>query len=178
MMVQDELIKQCIAGEPKAQERLYILFSRQMMGVCMRYAGSKDEAEDMLQDGFIKLFEKIGDYRAEGSFEGWVRKIFVNTALDYCRKQKQARLADDVEDVQHLLLAPENIQSNINAEELMKALQQLPTGYRTVFNLFAIEGYSHKEIAEQLNITESTSKSQFMRARNFLKEMLQTQNLI
>ncbi len=177
-MVQDELIKRCIAGETNAQEKLYKLISRRMMGVCMRYASSRDEAEDILQDGFIKLFDKMTDFRGEGSFEGWARRIFVNTALDYCRKQKQARMAEDVEEVQHLIPSSDNIQSDMNAEELMKVLQQLPTGYRTVFNLYAIEGYSHKEIAEQLNITESTSKSQFMRAKNFLKEILQTQNLI
>jgi len=176
-MSETELIKECIAGKPLAQKQLYQQYSRKMMGVCLRYAGSYDEAKDILQDGFIKLFEKLGSYSGTGSFEGWMRRIFVNTALDAYRRNKQERQLLDIDDVGYFLSVKELVTDEMAAEDLMKILQKIPAGYRAVFNLFAIEGYSHKEIGEMLGITESTSKSQYSRARDFLKNILETQKL-
>lgn len=176
-MSEAELIKQCIAGKPLAQKQLYEQYSRKMMGVCMRYAGNYDEAKDVLQDGFIKLFEKLSTYSGTGSFEGWMRRIFVNTALDAYRKNKQERALLDIDDVGYYLSVKELVTDEMAAEDLMKILQTIPTGYRAVFNMFAIEGYSHKEIGEMLGITESTSKSQYSRARDFLKNILEKQKL-
>lgn len=176
-MQEDELIKQSIEGNSLAQKQLYDKYSRKMMGVCLRYASSTDEAQDVLQDGFIKLFEKLESYSGTGSFEGWMRRIFVNTALDAYRKNKQERQTLDIDDVGYFLSVKELITDKIAAEDLMKVLQKIPAGYRTVFNLYAIEGYSHKEIGEMLEISESTSKSQYSRAREFLKKIIETQNL-
>ena len=147
------------------------------MGVCLRYTGNYDEAKDVLQDGFIKLFEKLGTFNGTGSFEGWMRRIFVNTALDAYRKNKQERQLLDIDDVVYFLSVKELVTDKMAAEDLMKILQKIPVGYRTVFNMFAIEGYSHKEIGELLGITESTSKSQYSRARDFLKNILEKQGI-
>lgn len=176
-MSEADLIKACISGNPLAQKQLYEKYSRKMMGVCLRYAGDYDEAKDILQDGFIKLFEKLNTFSGTGSFEGWMRRIFVNTSLDYFRKNKQEKQMLDIDDVGFFLSVKELITDEIAAEDLMKMLQRIPAGYRTVFNLFAIEGYSHKEIGEMLGITESTSKSQYSRAREFLKNILEKQGL-
>jgi RNA polymerase sigma-70 factor (ECF subfamily) len=176
-MSEAELIKECIAGNPLAQKQLYQTYSRKMMGVCMRYAGNYDEAKDVLQDGFIKLFEKLKTFSGTGSFEGWMRRIFVNTALDAYRKNKQERQLLDIDDVSYFLSVKELVTDEMAAEDLMKILQKIPAGYRTVFNMFAIEGYSHKEIGDMLGITESTSKSQYSRARDFLKNILEKQGI-
>jgi RNA polymerase sigma-70 factor (ECF subfamily) len=143
----------------------------------MRYAGNYDEAKDVLQDGFIKLFEKLKTFSGTGSFEGWMRRIFVNTALDAYRKNKQERQLLDIDDVSYFLSVKELVTDEMAAEDLMKILQKIPAGYRTVFNMFAIEGYSHKEIGDMLGITESTSKSQYSRARDFLKNILEKQGI-
>ena len=176
-MSEAELIKSCISGNSLAQKQLYEKYNRKMMGVCLRYAGDYDEAKDILQDGFIKLFEKLGTFSGTGSFEGWMRRIFVNTSLDYHRRTKQERQMLDIDDVGFFLSVKELITDEMAAEDLMKILQRIPVGYRTVFNLFAIEGYSHKEISEMLGITESTSKSQYSRAREFLKNILEKQGI-
>lgn len=176
-MSEAELIKECIAGKSLAQKQLYQTYSRKMMGVCLRYAGNYDEAKDVLQEGFIKLFEKLGTFSGTGSFEGWMRRIFVNTALDAYRKNKQERQLLDIDDVGYFLSVKELVTDEMAAEDLMKVLQKIPVGYRTVFNMFAIEGYSHKEIGEMLGITESTSKSQYSRARDFLKNILEKQGI-
>lgn len=177
-MTDEQLIKECLSGRPSAQKTLYERFSRKMMGVCIRYSSSYEEAQDVLQDGFVKVFEKLGTYSGNGSFEGWVRRIMVNTALDSWRKNKQEREMQDIEEVGYGLSSGEDIVSNITAEDLLAILQTIPSGYRMVFNLYVIEGYSHKEIGEMLNITESTSKSQFSRARSYLMNILQKQNML
>ncbi|HAA00502.1 MAG TPA: RNA polymerase [Flavobacteriales bacterium] len=177
-MTDEQLIKECLSGRPSAQKTLYERFSRKMMGVCIRYSSSYEEAQDVLQDGFVKVFEKLGTYSGNGSFEGWVRRIMVNTALDSWRKNKQEREMQDIDEVGYGLSSGEDIVSNITAEDLLAILQTIPSGYRMVFNLYVIEGYSHKEIGEMLNITESTSKSQFSRARSYLMNILQKQNML
>lgn len=144
----------------------------------MRYAGDREEAQDILQDGFVKVFEKIGTFQGQGSFNGWVRRIFVNTALDNIRKNRANRLLYDIDDVGYALDSGTSIDGDLNAEELMAILQKIPTGYRVVFNMFAIEGYSHKEIADELGVSESTSKTQFLRAKAFLIKVLQKQKMI
>lgn len=168
-----ELIRRCKASEPKAQELLYKQFSGKMLGVCMRYATDKMEAEDMLQNGFIKVFQKIGDYRDEGSFEGWIRRIMVHSAIEYYRKHhKTMQLVDIDESVAEVMVTPA-VSANLHAQDLMALIQQLSPGYRMIFNLYAIEGYSHKEIAELAGISEGASKSQLSRARGILKQQIE-----
>jgi RNA polymerase sigma factor (sigma-70 family) len=142
------------------------------MGVCLRYMTNLEEAQDVLQDGFIKVFDKLGAYSGAGSFEGWVRRIFVNTALDAIRKNKHLKYQAQIDDTAFALKSNDFIFETLIAEDLIKVLQELPMGYKTVFNLYAIEGYSHKEIAKKMNVTISTSKSQFSRAKAMLREKI------
>ena len=148
-------------------------FAPKMFGVCMRYANSSDMAEDILQDGFVKIFTKLSYYKGEGSLEGWIRRIVVNTALDQIRKN--AKFKDNVvlENVDYKLELKGNVLEDLAAEDLMVMINEMPAGYKVVFNMFAIEGYSHKEIGEKLNVSENTSKSQYSRARSFLKKKLE-----
>lgn len=171
-MSEEEMIKGCLKNNPLAQRTLYNKLGPKMMGVCLRYMMNMEEAQDVLQDGFVKVFEKLGAYSGTGSFEGWVRRIFVNTALDAIRKNKNLKYQTQIDDVAFALKSNEYIFESLVAEDLMKVLQQLPLGYKTVFNLYAIEGYSHKEIAEKMNVTVSTSKSQFSRAKAMLRELI------
>lgn len=167
------MIEGCISGNPRAQKQLYDKFSGKMMGVCLRYCSNMDEAEDALQEGFVKVFTKISEFKRDGSFEGWIRRIMVNTALDLLRKNKKHAFNTSIDDVNVHLTDGETALNQLAAEDLLLLLSKLPTGYRVVFNMFAIEGFSHKEIAEHLGVTESTSKSQYSRARAFLKESLE-----
>lgn len=167
------MIEGCISGNPRAQKQLYDKFSGKMMGVCLRYCSNMDEAEDALQEGFVKVFTKISEFKRDGSFEGWIRRIMVNTALDLLRKNKKHAFNASIDDVNVHLTDGETALNQLAAEDLLLLLSKLPTGYRVVFNMFAIEGFSHKEIAEHLGVTESTSKSQYSRARAFLKESLE-----
>jgi RNA polymerase sigma factor (sigma-70 family) len=168
-----DLLAGCIAGNSVAQKKLFDIYASKMLAVCNRYMTSLMEAEDVLQEGFIKIFNKLPDFKMEGSFDGWVRRIMVNTALDNLRARKKMQFDQSIDDVGYRLNTPEQITSDINANDLMTLVQSLPTGYKTVFNMFAIEGYSHKEIAEQLGITENTSKSQYSRAREYLRKKLE-----
>lgn len=168
-----ELIRQCKANEPKAQELLYKQFAGKMLGVCMRYAIDRMEAEDMLQNGFIRVFQKIGGYREEGSFEGWVRRIIVHSAIECYRKHYKLLHVVATEESATEISVNAAAAANLNAQDLMALIQQLSPGYRMVFNLYAIEGYSHREISQMLGITEGASKSQLSRARGILKEQLE-----
>jgi RNA polymerase sigma factor (sigma-70 family) len=168
----DDLINRCKKGERKAQELLYRQFSSKMLGVCFRYAADKMEAEDMLQNGFIKVFQKIEDYRRDGSFEGWVRRIMVHSSIEYYRKHHKMVHLADIEDAKHEPSISPLATSNLAAKDLLVLIQQLSPGYRMVFNLYAIEGYSHKEIAAIVGITEGASKSQLSRARDVLKQQI------
>jgi len=167
----DSLFEGCRRGDRKAQENLYKTLASRMMGVCMRYAKDTFEAEDVLQMGFVKVFQKISDFRGEGSFEGWIRRIMVNTAIESYRKNLRNLNLVDIDEVYD---QPQNTfdMSGLELKDLLKLVQQLPNGYRLVFNLYVIEGYSHKEIANQLGITEGASKSQLSRARAILKEKI------
>ena len=171
-----DLIKKCITGDRKAQEMLYNKYSAKMFGVCLRYAKDKMEAEDMLQNGFIRVFQKMQTYKGEGSFEGWVRRIMVHSSIEYYRKYHKIMQLVDLDDAEDVPATSLGTVANIEANDLLVLISQLPPGYRLVFNLFAIEGYSHKEIAELVGITEGASKSQLSRARTILKErILKTQ---
>lgn len=167
----DDLITDCKAGSRKAQELLYKQFASKMLGVCMRYAVDKMEAEDMLQNGFVKVFQKMADYRGDGSFEGWMRRIMVHTSIEYYRKHHKTMQLVDIDDAPEQSVNP-LAAANLSAKDLMVLIQNLSPGYRMVFNLYAIEGYSHKEIAEIMGITEGASKSQLSRARTILKEQV------
>lgn len=168
-----ELINGVLRGSASHQETLYKLYSVPMFRVVLRFARDHAEAEDMLQDGFIRVFRDLGQFRAEGPLGAWIRRIMVNTALSHLRRQRDfLRETADFSPFENRLRTDEDIASAIDAESLMKLLQKLPPGYRTVFNLYAIEGFSHEEIAEQLGISIGTSKSQLFKARDYLKRML------
>ena len=170
-MNETQLIEGCRRNNRTAQKELYERYSRRMMGVCLRYVGDRETARDILQEGFVRIFTNIGSYSGSGSFEGWMQKIFVNSALEYLRKHDVLRDSVEID-----YSSEQDIQSDasplaaLSAEELMKIINELPAGFRTVFNLFAIEGYSHKEIGEMLGITESTSRSQYSRAKHILQQ--------
>lgn len=167
------LVKKCLKGDSRAQRALFEKFAPKMLGVCMRYAKNTQQAEDVLQDGFVKVFTKLSNYSGNGSLEGWIRRIIVNTALDEIRRNVKFQSNVNVDDVDYKLELDSHIVEGLAAEDLMKVVNDLPDGYRIVFNMFAIEGYSHKEIAMQLNISENTSKSQYSRARAYLKNKLE-----
>ena len=171
-MDEKQLIDGCVNGNRKAQKALYDKYSNRMMAVCLRYVKDMEDARDLLQDGFVKLFSNLHQYMGEGSFDGWVRKIFVNCALERLRQQDILKNADDIYDTDYADIQDESTVSSLSAEEIMAYVRSLPDGFRTVFNMFAIEGYSHKEIGNMLHITESTSRSQYMRARKMLQKMM------
>lgn len=167
-----EMIAGCIKGNVRCEKQLYDTYSDKMFAVCVRYTGDYHLAEDVLQEGLVKVFKNIHLFRFEGSFEGWIRKIIVNTAV----RMIQSKFAiSPLESVgEHKETEMDNqILSELSAKELMKIIEELPLGYRTVFNLYVFEQYSHKEIAEQLNITEGTSKSQLAKARKILQEKVE-----
>lgn len=174
-MTDDELVNGCVSKKPVAQKLLFDRYSRKMMGVCIRYADRREEAEDMLQNGFIRVFEKIETFRGSGSLEGWIRRIIVNEALTYLRKNKAMKLNIDIDDAKYMIAGSLDVGAAINEKDLLKMIQQLPAGFRTVFNMYAIEGYSHKEIADRLGISEGTSKSQYSRAKAHLQNILKTE---
>jgi len=177
-MTDDELVKRCLRNDTKTQKIFFQRFAPKMMGVCLRYSDCEADAEDMLQDGLIKVFAKLNMFSGTGSLEGWIRRIIVNNALDTIRRNKKRKLDTNIDDVAFSLKNEPNIIEDISAKELLKLLQTIPLGYRTVFNLYAIEGYSHKEIAQKLEITVSTSKSQLSRARAVLREIIEKKNLL
>lgn len=143
-----------------------------MYGICRRYVSERTEAEDVLHDGFVTLFTKIGEYRGEGSFEGWCRRIFVTSALSYLRRNKKMRQAEEIDQVVRFTDREASAVERMSAEELLSSIAELPDGYRTILNLYAIEGYSHQEVAGMMNISEATSRSQYSRARVRLLEIL------
>jgi RNA polymerase sigma-70 factor (ECF subfamily) len=178
MMSDEELVQRCIRKEPKAQEYLYKTFSGRMLGICSRYTDTIEEAEDIMQDAFIKIFNKIDGFKGNGSLEGWMKRIMVNTALDAFRKNKNFRHNIDIETIEYTSETHQHVLESMGAKDLLKLIKTMPRGFRTIFNLYAIEGYAHKEIADMLEISESTSKSQYSRARTYLQKILQTEKVI
>lgn len=170
----EDIIEGCKKGKRRSQEMLYQHYSGKMYAVCLYYAGNKTEAEDFLHNGFIKVFQNIKQYKAKGVFDAWMRKIFMHTALEKYREKKQLYISHDKEDVQMLESDQEDALSKISAADLINLIQELSPAYRLVFNLFAIEGYSHKEISEMLSISEGTSKSNLSRARAILQNQVNT----
>lgn len=171
-MTDEQIVTGCIQKNAIAQKYLYEKFSRKMMGVCLRYCDNTEEAEDVVQNGFISVFANLESFKGTGSLEGWVRKIMVNTALTNIRKNKKFKQNIELETVEYMLPSTSYMNESFAATDLLKAIQTLPPGFRTVFNLYAIEGYSHKEIGEMLNISEGTSKSQYSRARAHLQKII------
>lgn len=167
-----QLIESCKKGNRVAQKVLYDRLASRMFPVCMRYVGDRTIAEDLLQEGFITLFTRLDDFKGEGSFEGWARRIFVTTSLMYLRKKDALKMSDDLEVARGLKTEIAGQMETIGYKELMEMVMSLPTGFRTVFNMYAIEGYSHKEIAETLGISEITSRTQYSRARALLQSKI------
>lgn len=175
-MDEKQLIKQCLKQNPQAQKKLFDVFSPIMMGLCIRYMGRSDLAGDALQQAFLTVFEKLDSFDFKGSFEGWIRRIVINSCLDLLRKQKAYKYGHSEVAMDEMNndpgVSPE-IDNEHNAQFLLDLIAELPDGYRLVFNMHAIEGYSHKEISDKLGMTESTSRSQLRKAKNKLKGMLE-----
>ncbi|MBS4012698.1 MAG: sigma-70 family RNA polymerase sigma factor [Bacteroidetes bacterium] len=168
----NDLIIGCLDSKRQYQEILYRRFAKKMYGVCLSYAGDRDFAMDILQESFIKVFNKIDSFKNEGSLEGWIRRIVVNTAIDLIRQRKNIDKHLKEEIVEHQGYIDSNILPRLQLQELVEFIKKLPEGARVIFNLFAMEGYTHKQIAEELHISEGTSKSQYNRARGLLKNWL------
>ncbi|MDR1257988.1 MAG: sigma-70 family RNA polymerase sigma factor [Tannerellaceae bacterium] len=175
MEEEERLIYGCIRGESWACEGIYKAYAPAMMSLCMRYVNDRETARDLVQEGFIKVFGKIGAYSASGAFGGWVRRIFVTTSLEHLRRKDTWKYAGPVDECAGLMESVEtDVMDRLSADDLLDCIAQLPAGYRTVFNMYAIEGYSHKEIAASLGISEITSRTQFIRARNVLQKCVQS----
>lgn len=169
------LVENCIGGDRRSQKELYEMYSPKMFAVCLRYTKNQTDAEDILQEGFIKLYNNLNRFRGEGSFDGWVRRIFVNTAIEHIRKKNLT--ANSIEVMENICDKEISPLDTLYEKDLIKRTSTLSDGYRTVFTMYAVDGYSHKEIANELGITESTSKSQFSRAKALLRNMLDARNL-
>lgn len=171
-MTEEAIIKGCLNNEPAAQQELYQRYSPKMLAVCYRFAKNREDAEDMLQEGFIRVFSQMYQFRAQGAFEGWVRRIIVHTCINVLKKNKKFNESVDIIHATNIQVREESVPSIIQAKQIVECIRMLPIGYRTVLNLFALEGYSHKEIADMLDIEESTSRSQYTRAKAMLQEIL------
>lgn len=172
-MEEQRLISGCKKAEVWAYKEIYERYAPVMLALCMRYVNDRETARDLMHDGFIRVFKKVGQYSAKGSFEGWMKRVFVTTTLEYLRSKQNGKFTVPLDECEESAgeVNPDVIE-RLSAAELMECIGKLPKGYRTVFNLFAIEGYSHKEIAGMLQIQESTSKTQFLRARNQLQKII------
>jgi RNA polymerase sigma factor (sigma-70 family) len=173
----EELLAGCRQKKPKFQEALYNQYASRMMGICLRYAYTSFEAEDIFQDAFVKVFQNLESFKGNGSFEGWMKHVFINTAINHYHKNKKRFFPAQVDEVTDLQLDEPDALGQMGANELLALVNQLPEGYKLVFNLYVIEGYPHKDIGEMLGISEGTSKSQLAKAKGFLKKLL-TQNSI
>jgi RNA polymerase sigma-70 factor (ECF subfamily) len=182
MIPDEQIIEGCLAGKRKSFNLLYKKYASVMLGVCMRYCKNRTEAEDILQDGFIKVFSQVHKFRKEGSFEGWIKRIMINAAIDNYQSslrlsfiQDPGRIPEDQE-LTGITDEDEELPSvlNLSREHLMSMVQELPDGYRMVFNLYAIEGFSHRDIAAMLGISESTSKTQLLKARKALRKKIES----
>ncbi len=171
-MTEEQMLAGCLKNDASAQEVLYGRFSPRMLGVCYRFARNREDAEDMMQEGFIKVFSQIRQFRGQGALEGWIRRIIVHTCINILKKNKKFCDTVDLFHASTLHLKGDNIPSLIQAKQIVECIRLLPLGYRTVLNLYAIEGYSHREIASILDIEESTSRSQYTRAKAMLEDIL------
>ena len=177
-MTEEALLQGCLRKQPAAQKALYEKYSAKMLAVCFRYAHSREDAEDMLQEGFIKVFSQIHSFENRGAFEGWIRRIMVHTCINTLKKNKKFNESVDIIHATSLQVKEENIPSILQAKQVVECIRLLPIGYRTVLNLYAIEGFSHREIGGMLDIEESTSRSQYTRAKAMLEDILVKKNII
>jgi RNA polymerase sigma-70 factor (ECF subfamily) len=171
----EQLVQACRSGDRNAQRRLFEALAPKMMALCLRYIGDRPTAEDVLQDGFITLFSRLDSFSGAGSFEGWARRIFVNTALMHLRKTDALKLSDDISEARGLFTEEATPVQKMGYRELMALIARLPADARTVFNMYVIEGYSHKEIADALGLNEATCRSKLQRARIRLQELIKEQ---
>lgn len=176
-MTEELIIAGCLNNHPVAQKELYNRYSPKMLAVCYRFAHSREDAEDMLQEGFIKVFSQIHTFQNKGAFEGWIRRIIVHTCINVLKRNKKFNEAVDIELAVEAQVR-DNIPSILQAKQVVECIRMLPTGYRTVLNLYAIEGYSHREIGDMLDIGESTSRSQYTRAKALLEQVLIKKRII
>jgi len=171
-MTVEALITGCLQNDPSSQRELYNRYSPKMLSVCYRFAQSREDAEDMLQEGFIKVFMQIHTFENKGAFEGWIRRIIVHTCINILKKNKKFSDNVDLAYASYLQIKEETMPSVMQAKQVIECIRLLPVGYRTVLNLYAIEGYSHREIADMLDIEESTSRSQYTRSKAMLEAIL------
>ena len=177
-MTEEAILKGCLQNEPTAQRELYNRYSPKMLSVCYRFAHNREDAEDMLQEGFIKVFSQMHTFGNRGAFEGWIRRIIVHTCINILKKNKKFNESVDIIHATAIQVREESVPSIVQAKQVVECIRMLPIGYRTVLNLYAIEGYSHREIGEMLDIEESTSRSQYTRAKAMLEDILIRKNII
>lgn len=171
-MTEEVILQGCLNNEASAQRELYQTYSPKMLAVCYRYAHNREDAEDMLQEGFIKVFTQLHTFEKRGSFEGWIRRIVVHTCINTLKRNKKFSESVDLIHANSIQVKEDSVPALVQVKQIVECIRSLPIGYRTVLNLFAIEGYSHREIAQLLDIEESTSRSQFTRAKNMLEDLL------
>ena len=177
-MTEELILYGCSHNDAASQQALYDKYSSKMLAVCYRYARNREDAEDMLQEAFIKVFLQIRQFQSKGSLEGWIRRVVVHTCINNLKKNKKFNESVDIIHAKNIYVREENIPSIVQAKQIVECIRMLPIGYRTVLNLYALEGYSHKEIAGMLEIEESTSRSQYTRARAMLEDILVRKNII
>jgi RNA polymerase sigma factor (sigma-70 family) len=177
-MTEEAIFQGCLKNQAAAQKELYNRYSPKMLAVCYRFAHNREDAEDMLQEGFIKIFSQIHTFQNKGAFEGWIRRITVHTCINHLKKNKRFNESVDIIYASSIQVREDSVPSIVQAKQVVECIRMLPIGYRTVLNLYAIEGYSHREIGEMLDIEESTSRSQYTRARQMLEEILIKKKII
>jgi RNA polymerase sigma-70 factor (ECF subfamily) len=177
-MTEEAILQGCLRNNAAAQKKLYETYNAKMLAVCYRYAHNREDAEDMLQEGFIKVFSQIHTFENRGVFEGWIRRIIVHTCINILKRNKKFNESVDIIHANALQVREDSIPSILQAKQVVECIRLLPMGYRTVLNLYAIEGFSHREIGEMLDIEESTSRSQYTRAKAMLEDMLIKKNII
>lgn len=177
-MTEEAILKGCLQNDPTAQRELYNRYSPKMLSVCYRFAHNREDAEDMLQEGFIKIFSQMHTFGNRGAFEGWIRRIIVHTCINILKKNKKFNESVDIIHATSAMVREESVPSIVQAKQIVECIRMLPIGYRTVLNLYAIEGYSHREIGFMLDIEESTSRSQYTRAKAMLEEILVRKKII
>lgn len=177
-MTEQTILVGCLNNDPSAQRELYNRYSPKMLSVCYRFGNNREDAEDMLQEGFIKIFTQIHTFQNKGAFEGWIRRIIVHTCINFLKKNKKFSNSIDLDQADYLAIKEETMPSVMQARQIIECIRLLPVGYKAVLNLYAMEGYSHKEIADMLDIEESTSRSQYTRAKVMLEGILIKKRII
>src|SRR5687767_4770435 len=177
-MTEEAILQGCIKNNPAAQKALYDKYSAKMLAVCYRYGHNREDSEDMLQEGFIKVFAQIHTFQSRGAFEGWVRRIMIHTCINNLKKNKRFNESVDLIHATSMRVREESSPSIIQAKEVVECIRMLPIGYRTVLNLYAIEGFTHKEISGMLDIEQSTSRSQYTRAKAMLEDILVRKSIL